>query len=375
MKFVYYALCAALLLGMGTASAASEILPAETAETLSGAPAEETGAGKDGVRDIDGAPLSAADLTLAGLRLGASPETARGILGEAEKENSRSVWREAQWEGLAVRFLSETAYTYAARPDLEMDRKWPSAGAAQISVTAPGKPTVRGIAVGSSRENAARVYGEPSRVYWDGPKQLLYLLYETDGQQLVFTVEDNRISAVTLAWAGTMLPEGQTDHRTPGQRFSGEDFQIAGYRVNGTFQEHSWMIWEKKAVNPEEEIWQYPGFGVRMDAKTHRISSLFITDSSMVTRRGVSIGDQQSTVEALYGAPQKLEMNLAEPHPQSAYIYFSEDRKLVLIFYMNETEKTVQNIVAMRNPQIPDPLAPALERIRSVRMKNHSEAL
>ena len=59
-----------------------------------------------------------------------------------------------------------------------------------------------------------------------------------------------------------------------------------------------------------------------------------------------------------------------DTHPQSAYIYFSKDKETVLVFYINEKEKTIQNIVSMKNPQIPNPLQPALDRIRNVRTIN-----
>ena len=251
-----------------------------------------------------------------------------------------------------------------------MNQTFPSAGAVKIGIMNSAISTSRGIHVGDSREKVVRSYGRPAQIVWNGPQKQLYLIYEKDAKQLIFTIQDNRAKEIQLSFAGEEFPVSHPEAMTSGLRFTDEDFCIAGYRPETDFQEHSWLIWEKKAANPEEEIWYFPGFGVRMDSRTRRISSLFITDNGMVTHRGISLGDQLSTLEFLYGEPQKLEMNLADTHPQSAYIYFSKDKETVLVFYINEKEKTIQNIVSMKNPQIPNPLQPTLDRIRNVRTIN-----
>lgn len=322
------------------------------------------------IASIHDAPLTEEDFRLGGLRLGMSAEEAAAAEGMPQKTEHGSVYDESQWDGITARFVQENAYAYAARDDLDIPDRFPFAGASVISAERKGIASARGITTGDSRENVVRSYGRPSQIYWDGPAQKCYFVYQMGSQQLVFTISKDHVQSMQLAFAGAWLPAVEPEILPAGRRFSDEEFMIAGYAVGQVFREHSWLVWEKKAVNPEEEIWYYPEFGVRMDAKSHVISSLFVTDGAMTTRRGVSVGDQLSTLEFLYGEPQKLEMNLAAPHPQSAYIYFSEDRKAALVFYINETEKVIYNIVSMKNPQIPVPLAPALDRIRSVRAKN-----
>ncbi len=375
MTYRKCAACAAALWLLTCPVWAEEPVPAEDIAAVTALLKPAEAPKKEPIHDIDGTPLGKGDLSLCGLRLGTAVSDWAACLGDPVKREQGSVRDEYQWDGVAVQFIQDRAYAYSVRPDLAISSKLPSAGAAKICITKDGIKTARGLSVGSSRENVVRVYGRPDQILWDGPQQQFYLIYETAGQQLVFTVGSGRVKAIQLSFAGDAFPASPEKVLPAGHRFFDEEFQIARYEVGNVFEDRPWLIWQKKATNPEEEIWYFPGFGVRMSADEHEIASLFIMDEGMMTRRGVSVGDQLSTVEALYGEPQKLEMNLADLHPQSAYIYFSQDRKTVLIFYINETEKVLQNIVAMKNPQIPDPLQPALSRIRAVRAANHQRAL
>lgn len=353
----------------GCTEAEGTIRPA-AAENFPKIQQEETNRDVTFMGEIDGTPLTNQDFVIDGLHLGESLSECIERLGNPISRKTGSTREDCLWSDLRGQFVQDTAYIYSKRPDLTMNQTFPSAGAVKIGIMNSAISTSREIHVGDSREKVVRSYGRPAQIVWNGPQKQLYLIYEKDAKQLIFTIQDNRVKEILLSFAGEEFPVSHPEAMTSGLRFTDEDFCIAGYKPETDFQEHSWLIWEKKAANPEEEIWYFPGFGVRMDSRTRRISSLFITDNGMVTHRGISLGDQLSTLEFLYGEPQKLEMNLADTHPQSAYIYFSKDKETVLVFYINEKEKTIQNIVSMKNPQIPNPLQPALDRIRNVRTIN-----
>lgn len=102
-------------------------------------------------------------------------------------------------------------------------------------------------------------------------------------------------------------------------------------------------------MNPGEEIWYYEGYGVRMTKKEHWIIAFFLTDDRMLTPRGLALGDDQSTAEMLYGAPHKLELDTSTGSPRTAYVYFSQGQKEVLILYFKN--KKVDGIVCAGNPQ------------------------
>ena len=101
-------------------------------------------------------------------------------------------------------------------------------------------------------------------------------------------------------------------------------------------------------ANPKEEILSFPGYAVRLTVKSSLISALFLTDNRMVTSRGLSLGDDVSTVDLLYGKPHRVEMNVSGSEPKTSYIYFSKGKSDVLI--INFSKNKVEGIVNAMNP-------------------------
>ena len=375
-------LCAAMVLMGGSALAAPMEASASGAGVQAAAAAEKTPAqpaeaGKSAggqmeappepLRNIDGAPLTEKDFAAGGISIGDPLSFAVMAKGQPEKIQSAPVRSDYEWKDLVIRAVNPLSYRYMNRKDLDLPGKGMLPGIEAMYLKGPSMETARGIRVGSRRENALRVYGKPSRVLWDGRQGCFYAVYDAEGKMLIFTFSGDQVTGIRISVSD---PDFSGPKVSPLRSGSGEDFRIAGYAVGDVFQEYPWLVWEKKAVNPEEEIWYYPGFGARMDGKRKILSALFVTDPRMITWRGLTAGDQMSTVEALYGAPQKVEMTEMEGHPQAAYIYFSKDKKEVLIFYIDEAEKVVRHIMVMGNPQIKNPLQHALDRISQVRRQN-----
>lgn len=329
----------------------------------------------EALHTISAFPLYDADFTIRGISLGDTMGTVTVIAGHPDKEELGAVRNEYQWKDFSLRLVSDLAYKYgngmgASHDSDDILRP----GVDAIAVTGSSVMTPRGLTVGSSRENVLRVYGKPARILWDGPKNVFYFVYEKEDKSLVFTIGKDKVERILVTRKDPQF-EGHESSGLYGKtaRMSDHDFRIAGFSLGTVFHEYTWLVWEKKAMNPEEEVWYYPGFAVRMDKKTKTIEAAFLTDARMLTYRGITIGDQVSTLEALYGEPEKLEMNSIEGHPQSAYIYFSPDQKNVLIFYVDQQTKTVQNVLVMGNPQITNPFQAALDKVSHVRAKNHAE--
>ena len=375
-------LCAVMVLMGGSVLAAPIEAPAaeagaKAASAADKKPAQPAEAGKpaaspkeapqEPLRNIDGAPLVEKDFTAGGISLGDPLSFAVMAKGQPEKIQAAPVHSDYEWKDLVIRAVNPLSYRYMNRKDLDIPGKETLPGIEAVYLKGPSMETARGIRVGSRRENVLRVYGKPSQVLWDGRQGCFYAVYDAQGKMLVFTLAGDKVTGIRISVSDSGFSGKKAD---PLRLGSGEDFRIAGYAVGDAFQEYPWLVWEKKAVNPEEEVWYYPGFGARMDVKHKILSALFITDPRMITWRGLTAGDQMSTVEALYGAPQKVEMTEMEGHPQAAYIYFSKDKKEVLIFYIDEAEKVVRHIMVMGNPQIKNPLQHALDRISQVRRQN-----
>lgn len=323
---------------------------------------------------IGGRELSKADFAVRGLSLGSSFAEAEAALGMPESIDKGSVRDVYGWKDMAVRFVHDLPAEYSAREDVLLAETVGS-GADVLSVSGADVLTARGVSVGTSRENVLRAYGRPAALLWDGKRESLYLTYASGENMLVFTIKKDAVANIRISEKDKdFLPVRAADTAAKGKRTSEDDFRIAGYALGETFNEHAWLSWEKKAINPEEEIWYYQGFGVRFRAKDRSIRSFFVTDNRMTTARGISIGDDQSTVEALYGAPEKLEVNHLETGTQNAYIYFSPDRHKVLIIYISDATKKVVNIVIMNNPQIVHPVQHVLDEFAAIRAKNAEAA-
>lgn len=373
--------------GMSDAAAGSETLPKASAPASqeikkdgSKEKAAKTAhpvpnAKPETLRSISSFPLYDADFTIRGISLGDTLGTVTVIAGKPDTEKLSAVRNEYQWKDFSLRIVSDLAYKYGRETDPSLSSHYAlKPGVEAIAVTVSSVMTPRGLTVGSSRENVLRVYGKPARILWDGPKNVFYLVYEKGEKSLVFTIGKDKVERVLVTRKDPQF-EGNESVGLYGKSFHmrDKDFRIAGFSLGTVFHEYTWLVWEKKAMNPEEEVWYYPGFAVRMDKKTKTIEAAFLTDARMLTDRGITIGDHVSTLEALYGEPEKLEMNAIEGHPQSAYIYFSPDRQNVLIFYVDQQSKTVQNVLVMANPQITNPFQAALDKVSHVRAKNHAE--
>ena len=302
--------------------------------------------------DINAALLSKEDFAIHGVELGQSVEKVSSLLGNPISQKTGAVRSEYGYKNFSVRFVTDLAAKY----DSSL-----IAGADALYVTGKDVKTHRGISVGSLRENVLRLYGRPSRVLWDGAKDSFFFVYQKEQDMLIFTVKKGKVQDIRISYpddrfAGEKIQNSLTRETHPTEA---ADFSIAGYRLKDLFAEHSWQTWLRKANNPKEEIIYYPGYGVNTEANTHRIQAIFLTDPAMLTPRGVTVGDRVSTLEAIYGAPEKVEVNHIERVPQTAYIYFAADKEEVLIFYINDRKRSVQSVVVM-----PNPLGPQVERMK-----------
>ena len=51
----------------------------------------------------------------------------------------------------------------------------------------------------------------------------------------------------------------------------------------------------------------------------------------------------------IYGAPYKVEMDTSSGHLRTSYIYFSKDKRNILILFL--TKQKIDGIVSAKNPQ------------------------
>ena len=294
-------------------------------------------------------PLSAFDFSVGGVSLGDSISSlsSRGTAEKVIHENTRDSY---VFKDMTVKRTAPFLLSYSHRSDLPEDFKFPGKGISEIDVSGAGVKTPRGIGVGSSREDVLRAYGRPLMVLWDGREKAFHFRYGSGLQEMDVTLTGDKVSSIRLASLTSPVKGDDVSYSSgEGPLYLGDrDFKVAGYELGSTFQAHPFEEWEKKMANPKEEILYFPGYAVRLTVKSSLISALFLTDNRMVTSRGLSLGDDVSTVDLLYGKPHRVEMNVSGSEPKTSYIYFSKGKSDVLI--INFSKNKVEGIVNAMNP-------------------------
>lgn len=298
---------------------------------------------------ISGKTLSAFDFSVGGVSLGDSISSlsSRGTAEKVIHENTRDSY---VFKDMTVKRTAPFLLSYSHRVDLPEDFKFPGKGISEIVVSGAGAKTPRGIGVDSSREDVLRAYGRPLMVLWDGRGKSFHFRYGSGLKEMDVTLTGDKVSSIRLASLTSPVKRGDVSYDSgEGPLYLGDrDFKVAGYELGSTFQAHPFEEWEKKMANPKEEILYFPGYAVRLTVKSSLISALFLTDNRMVTSRGLSLGDDVSTVDLLYGKPHRVEMNVSGSEPKTSYIYFSKGKSDVLI--INFSKNKVEGIVNAMNP-------------------------
>lgn len=299
---------------------------------------------------IDGKALTDNDFKIGGISFGDPVSHVISLYGNPASHLKNDYANEYNFNDFVVISADDFIYRYMERKDLSLDQKFSNSGVSAIYVIKDSLKTSRGISVGSSRESVVRAYGSPSGTLWDGRNRIFYLNYRMGPKQIIFTIKNDKVEDFRLS---SMKSDARSvsDYRDIGhsQYLPLRDFKIAGYELNTVFKQYPWEDWIKKMTNPREEIWYYPGYAVRFTAKSHLIQGLLVEDHDMITNRGLSLGDDISTVDLLYGAPGKIELDSMSIHPKTAYIYFSTGREFALIIYLENNKVT--GIVSTINPR------------------------
>lgn len=332
-------------------SAAKAVAPAEKKAAAPAAPKTGDTVKKEPLWPIHGQPISDDDFTLHGIALGDSIKVLIGMKGNAEAVHRGSIQDTYGWEGLKVSAYSDFLAKYMNRKDLPVDQAITAKGISDFYITGGDYQTDRGIRIGSRRENVLRSYGRPDEVLWDGDHTSFYLLYSGYKKELSFLIHDDQVQEIHVGWKEDKaqgLVRGYKDIYNHAY-LPEKDFSLAGLSLHEPFKDYPFSEWEKKMANPQEEIWYYPGYAVRMTKKEKMICAIFLTDNKMLTSRGLAIGDDAATAELLYGAPHKLEMDTTGSVPRTCYIYFNRAKDKVLLLYLKD--KKVDGVVVAENPQ------------------------
>lgn len=302
------------------------------------------------LRAIMKAALNKGDFAAGGVSLGDMMPQVISRQGTPDSVTHENTLDSYAFKNMIVKRTAPFLLSYSQRTDLPDDFRFPGKGVSDILVKGTSISTPRDIHVGSSREEVLRAYGRPLQVLWDGNGKSFYFRYGLGSSAMDFAIQGDKVSSIHIqSLTAPVKAEDISYDDGESRLFLGDrDFKVAGYEIGDTFKAHPFEEWEKKMANPKEEIVYFSGYAVRLTVKSHIISALFLTDDRMVTSRGLSLGDDVTTVDMLYGKPHRVEMNVSGSEPKTSYIYFSKGQNDVLI--INFSKNKVEGIVSAMNP-------------------------
>ncbi len=289
------------------------------------------------------------DFTLAGLRLG-YPYI--GKFGQLPVDNLPTV--KGDFTTYTGKSGSYTLYGGPTRRDSDalrrqgLEYKYYRPTLVNVHVTSEEFATARGIQVGDSRGEVLFSYGSPRHILRN-PKdgKLIFFYTGVMGKEknippywLAIAMSDNKVSSIDI-FDKQVLPHYSFATKEGFLPVAGEltdkDFSIAGYQINDSFKKSSHEPWLAMGELYHNTFLSYEDYLVSYD--THNlISRVVINRRSVVTPRGITIGDSKYLLLYLYGKPNFIEpweeksetleiYTYTHPMKSNAYLLFAVDKK------------------------------------------------
>lgn len=296
---------------------------------------------------INKKPLSDEDFMFNGISLGDSVKSLKKVLGKSDSVIEGNIRDKYVWGNFDVTVEKEFPYSYIKRQDLNLKKVISGTGISSFYIFGKNAETYRNISVGTSRESVIRSYGKPSQLLWDGKENSYYFVYQKGNKKIYFNIKDDKVKSITVSLTPPEYYKEDNHIKTDKISVTDSDLTIAGFKLGDKFEPHPWQSWISKNTGVSEEVWYYPGYGVRVTSKSKLINGLFLDNSGMLTSRGIAKGDLQSTLEYIYGEPDKVEVSTEGNNPQTAYIYFSPSKMNLMVVYINKGK--ISNVVITKN--------------------------
>lgn len=208
-------------------------------------------------------------------------------------------------------------------------------------------------------EMLVRQFGVPVNVLRDADADVYYFVYKSadDEAMYVFAIANRKVERVALMPARTPYFNAET---TTSAAWTERDFSLMGFAVDAPFEANKYNMWSNLIKRSTRDYWLYGSYGLEV-SRRKTINKVFLLTNNAYTNRGATLGYHASTILALYGRPDRVEIGPDMPGAVDAYYYDSPFRKGVsLVFVMKHKEHYVDDILLTNEP-IPN-LQDAMER-------------
>lgn len=141
-------------------------------------------------------------------------------------------------------------------------------------------------------------------------------------------------------------------------KWSERDFTLMGFGLDKPFEANKYNMWTNLIKRNTHDFWLYGSYGLEVNRR-NMITKAFLLTNNAYTNRGATLGYYVSTILALYGRPDRLEIGPDTPDSVDAYYYDSPFQKGVsLVFVVKHNEHYVDDILLTSEPiqNLQDPM-------------------
>ncbi|SJZ57380.1 hypothetical protein [Megasphaera cerevisiae] len=340
------------LAGAGTVS--GTVLPAgKDAAGISGQTAAPTVA--ELVNSLDTLvipPLSAADFSIGNVRRGDSLAKVRRVWGSPNAYSQSIHYTKLKYDDTdkTMRFVLRNDTASILKQTVEERQAVRVGVEAVFLVKGKGVPMGRNLRLQYPAEVLVRQFGMPSNVLRDVDANVYYFVYESPRKDtmMVFAIGDRKIERVALM--PPRPPYVYDDITTPQSVHAERDFALMGFSLDTTFQANKYNMWSNLIKRNGNNFWLYGDYGVEVD-RHNLVKKVFLLTNNGYTGRGATLGYHISTILALYGHPDRVDLGGGGEKSVDAYYYDSPFQKGVsLVFIVDHAKQFVDDVILTSEP-------------------------
>lgn len=318
----------------------------------------------DGLDTLTITPVESSDFYIGSIHSGDSMQKIKRIFGTPTKYSKSLHYTTVRYEDKdkTMRFLVRNDTASILKRTVG-ERKAVRVGVEDIFLS-KGKNVIigRGMRLKYPVEMLLRLYGVPTNVLRDADANVYYFIYENPNKDdmYVFAVGNRRVERVALMPVRPPFVEEQDMNYLKDRKDRLErDFTLMGFGLEKPFQPNKYNMWNNLVQRKGDDFWLYGDYGVEVDRR-NTVKKVFLLTNNAYTSRGATLGYHMSTVFALYGKPDRVEVGPeGEEKSVDAYYYDSPYQKGVsLVFVAKHESQYVDDVILTGTPitNLQDPM-------------------
>lgn len=304
--------------------------------------------------------LTEADFSIGGVHRGDSLTKVRQAFGSPIHYSQSDHFTRIQYDDLnqALRLVLRNDTASVLKENGE-ERKAVQVGVDSLFLM-KGKdiPIGKTIRLKYPAEALVRQFGVPTNVLRDADADVYYFVYESPGKDTmyVFAIANRRVERVALM--PVRAPYIDADATVTPAKRTERDFTLMGFGVDKPFEANKYNMWTNLVKRSSYDFWLYGSYGIEV-SRRNTVNKVFLLTNNAYTNRGATLGYHVSTILALYGRPDRVEIGPNTPDSVDAYYYDSPFQKgISLVFVIKHGDNYVDDVILTSEPlkDLQDPM-------------------